>query len=170
MAADQGNQFAICAKGQMCILRCVTCDGQLELDKGARSTLNLEGRNGTKGGLEKKERGRRRWRHLASTNLSPRLLSIILLVKLGYARPSRFSKSRVFFLLYKRQERDKANSTELQPNFSQLFLRENVKKKKNPSSFPSLGRPILSNLLLFTTSLLIRLIVARSGKESLYSL
>lgn len=29
---------------------------QLELDKGARSTLNLEGRNGTKGGLEKKER------------------------------------------------------------------------------------------------------------------
>lgn len=56
MAADQGNQFAICAKGQMCILRCVTCDGQLELDKGARSTLNLEGRNGTKGGLEKKER------------------------------------------------------------------------------------------------------------------
>lgn len=54
MAADQRNQFAICAKGQMCILRCVcvcvraciTCDGQVDVvDKGARSTLNLEGRN-----------------------------------------------------------------------------------------------------------------------------
>lgn len=66
MAADQGNQFAIFAEGQMCISLRVS----RATDK-SRSSIRvlvqpciLEGRNGTKGALERKKGGisRERWR------------------------------------------------------------------------------------------------------------